>query len=317
MKKIVALHELTTEQMKKINDIAPDYELIMGKYKELPSGTLAQADIVLGWTSAATEEALGDNSQVRWIQIWSAGVDRMPLKELNQKNIALTNASGVHAIPITEQIFSMLLAYTRNLHHAIRQQSQSRWDRSGTFRELFGATAVIVGVGQIGSATAKAAKAFGMKTVGVRKSGKPDPNIDIMYSLDELDKALAEGDFVINILPLTDETKGLYDRERFEAMKDGAFFINMGRGPSVNTEALVEALTSGKLAGAGLDVFEQEPLPSDHPLWKMDNVIITPHTAGDTIHYAERVLEIFLENLKAYRQGKPLPRNVIDYEKAY
>lgn len=316
MPNIVALYELTTEQKQKIRDIAPDYDLIAGKYKELPSGTVAQADIVLGWTSSATEEALSD-SRIRWIQVWSAGVDRMPLKELEQKNILLTNASGVHGIPITEQIFSMLLAYTRNLHYAVRQQSQSKWDKSGTFRELSGKTAVIVGVGQIGSTTAKVAKAFGMRTVGVRKSGKSDPNVDVMYTVDQLDQALAEGDFIINILPLTDETKGLYDAGRFEAMKDGAFFVNMGRGPSVNTEALIEALKSGHLAGAGLDVFEQEPLPSEHPLWGMDNVIITPHTAGDTVHYTERVLDIFLENLKAYRQGEALPRNVIDYEKAY
>lgn len=314
---IVALHELTTEQKQKIKDIAPDYELITGKYKELPSGTVAQADIVLGWTSTATEEALSDHSRIRWIQVWSAGVDKMPLNELKQKNILLTNASGVHAIPITEQIFSMLLAYTRNLHQAVRQQSQSQWDKSGTFRELSGTTAVIVGVGQIGSATAKVAKAFGMRTVGVRKSGKSDPNIDVMYTVDQLDQALAEGDFIINILPLTDETKGLYDANRFGAMKDNAFFVNMGRGPSVDTDALLEALQSGKLAGAGLDVFEQEPLPSDHPLWGMDNVIITPHTAGDTIHYNERVVDIFLENLRAYHQGESLPRNVIDYGRAY
>lgn len=317
MPNIVALHELTTEQKQKIRDAAPDYELIAGKYKELPSGTVAHADIVLGWSSSVSEEALGENSKVRWIQVWSAGVDKMPLDELEQKDILLTNSSGVHGIPITEQIFSMLLAYNRNLHHAVRQQSESRWDKSGTFRELSGKTAVIVGVGQIGSTTAKVAQAFGMRTVGVRRSGKPDPHIDVMYTVEQLDQALAEGDYIINTLPLTDETKGLYDVGRFKAMKDGAFFVNVGRGPSVNTDALIEALKSDKLSGAGLDVFEEEPLPSDHPLWGMDNVIITPHTAGDTVHYTERVLDIFLENLEAYRQGKPLPRNVIDYSKSY
>lgn len=317
MPTIVALHELTTEQKQIIKDTAPDYELIVGKYKELPSGTVAQADILLGWSSAIKEEALNDNSRVRWIQVWSAGVDRMPLQELKQNHVILTNASGVHGIPITEQIFSMLLAYTRNLHHAVRYQTENRWDKSGTFRELHGKTIVIVGVGQIGSTTAKVAQAFGMKTIGVRRSGKSDPHIDVMYTTEQLDQALAEGDFIINILPLTDETKGLYDTGRFDAMKEGAFFVNVGRGPSVDTEALLVALKSGKLSGAGLDVYEQEPLPSDHPLWDMDNVIMTPHTAGDTVHYNDRVLDIFIENLKAYRQGVDLPRNVIDYEKSY
>ncbi|WP_054956586.1 D-2-hydroxyacid dehydrogenase [Paenibacillus dakarensis] len=317
MPTIVALHQLTREQKQKIRDAAPDYEFINGKYNELPSGTVAKADILLGWSGAVREEALGEDSQVGWIQVWSAGVDRMPLDELEHREIVLTNASGVHSIPITEHIFSMLLAYARNLHHAVRKQSIKEWDKSGTFHELSGKTAVIVGVGQIGSNTARIAKAFGMRTVGVRRSGKSDPNIDVMYKMDELDQALAEGDFVINILPLTHETKGLYNPARFETMKDGAFFVNVGRGPSVDTEALIEALRSGKLAGAGLDVYEEEPLPSSHPLWEMDNVIMTPHTAGDTIYYTDRVIDIFIENLKAYQEGKPLPRNVIDYEKTY
>lgn len=156
-----------------------------------------------------------------------------------------------------------------------------------------------------------------MRSVGIRHSGKSDPHVDVMYKVDELDQALAEGDFIINILPPTDETKGLYNAGRFEAMKDGAFFVNVGRGPSVDTDALLAALRSGKLVGAGLDVYEQEPLPSDHPLWEMENVIMTAHTAGDTVHYTDRVLDIFIENLKAHQQGKALPRNVIDYEKSY
>ncbi|KKO50993.1 D-2-hydroxyacid dehydrogenase [Paenibacillus sp. DMB20] len=317
MPNIVALHELSEEQIHRIKDAAPDYDFIMGKYKELPPGTVAQADILLGWTGAAADEALQEDSRVRWIQVWSAGVDRMPLGKLRERGIRLTNASGVHSIPISEHIFAMMLAYTRNLHHAVRNQSKGSWDKSGTFSELSGKTAVIAGVGQIGSAAAKVAKVFGMTTVGVRRSGRPDPHIDRMYATDELDQALAEGDFVINILPLTAETKGLFNAGRFAAMKDNAFFVNVGRGPTVDTNALVAALKSGKLAGAGLDVFEKEPLPEDHPLWGLDNVILTPHTAGDTVHYTERVLDIFLDNLKAYREGKSLPRNVIDYERSY
>lgn len=317
MPKIVALHELSEEQIHRIKDAAPDYDFIMGKYKELPPGTVAKADILLGWTGAAADETLQEDSRVRWIQVWSAGVDRMPLGRLRERGIRLTNASGVHSIPISEHIFAMMLAYARNLHQAVRNQSKGSWDKSGTFSELSGKTAVIAGVGQIGSAAAKVAKVFGMTTVGVRRSGRPDPHIDRMYGTDELDQALAEGDFVINILPLTAETKGLFNAGRFAAMKDDAFFVNVGRGPTVDTNALVAALKSGKLAGAGLDVFEEEPLPEDHPLWSLDNVILTPHTAGDTVHYTERVLDIFLDNLKAYREGKSLPRNVIDYERSY
>lgn len=317
MPTIVALHPLSEEQILQIQTAAPGYELITGKFRDLPAGTVSKADILFGWTGAAAEEVLAEDSRVRWIQIWSAGVDRLPLSRLEERDIILTNASGVHSIPISEHIFAVMLAYTRNLPQAVRKQSEKTWDSSGRFLELSGKTIVIAGVGQIGSAAAQVAKAFGMTTVGVRRSGKSDPGIDVMYRTDELDKALQAGDFVINILPLTPETEGLFDAGRFAAMKDHAFFVNVGRGPTVDTTALVEALQSGKLAGAALDVFEEEPLPESHPLWSLENVIVTPHTAGDTEHYSDRVLEIFLDNLKAYCEGAPLERNVIDYERSY
>lgn len=317
MSTIVSLHPLSQEQIQKIEAAAPGCELITGKFRDLPAGTVSKADILFGWTGAAAEEVLAEDSRVRWIQIWSAGVDRLPLSRLQKRNMVLTNASGVHSIPISEHIMAVMLAFTRNLPQAIRRQTGKTWDSSGKFLELAGKTMVIAGVGQIGRAAARVAKAFGMTTVGIRRSGKSDPCIDVMYRTNELDKALQEGDFVINILPLTPETKGLFDAGRFAAMKDSAFFINVGRGPTVDTNALVDALQSGKLAGAALDVFEEEPLPEDHPLWSLDNVIITPHTAGDTEHYSDRVLDIFLDNLKAYREGTSLPRNVVDYERSY
>ncbi|MGG3281739.1 D-2-hydroxyacid dehydrogenase [Paenibacillus solani] len=317
MPKIVAIHELTTEQQQKIKEIAPDCELLVSKAKELTPQSIRDAEILIGWSRSLQENILSKDSQLKWIQAWSAGVDKMPLSELENKGIQLTNASGVHSIPITEHIFAMILAFTRNLHLAIRQQSNNKWDTSGSFTELAGKTIVIVGVGQIGSHAAKVAQAFGMRTVGVRHSGKSDPHVEVMYKVDQLEEALAEGDYVVNILPLTNETRGLFDKTKFAAMKSSSFFFNVGRGPSVVTNDLIEALQSGALAGAGLDVFEEEPLPSDHPLWSMDNVIMTPHMAGDTDRYSERVMDIFLENLQHYVNREPLPRNVIDYSKSY
>ncbi|MGO4786726.1 D-2-hydroxyacid dehydrogenase [Paenibacillus sp. 2KB_20] len=317
MPKIVAIHDLTTEQQQKIKDIAPDYELLVTKAKELTPSIVQDTEIMIGWSRSIQEDILSANSKLKWIQAWSAGVDKMPLKELEKRGIQLTNASGVHSVPITEHVFAMMLAFTRNLHLAIRQQSNNKWDTSGTFTELAGKTIVIVGVGQIGSHTARVAQAFGMRTVGVRHSGKSDPYVEAMYKVDQLDEALAEGDYIVNILPLTDDTRGLFNKARFSAMKDSAFFVNVGRGQTVVTEDMIQALQSGSLAGAGLDVFEEEPLPSDHPLWNLDNVIMTPHMAGDTDRYGERAVDIFLENLQSYVSGKPLSRNVIDYSKSY
>ncbi|MEK3733697.1 MULTISPECIES: D-2-hydroxyacid dehydrogenase [Paenibacillus] len=317
MPKILALHELTTEHKNMIQAAAPGFELITSKIGELAPGMVREAEILLGWSSKVEGEAVAPDSHTKWVQVWSAGVDKLPLDAFRQKGIWLTNASGVHSIPITEHIFAMILGFVRNLHHAVRQQTNRHWDTAGTFTELAGKTIVIVGVGQIGRQTAQVAKAFGMRTIGVRNSGEPSPHIDVMYKVDELTKALSEGDYIVNILPLTPLTTHIFDRDKFAAMKDSAFFVNVGRGQSVVTDAMVEALQAGKLAGAGLDVFEKEPLPQDHPLWSMDNVIITPHKAGDTDQYAERVIDIFLDNLKAYTQGRPLHRNVIDYDKSY
>ncbi|PCL91008.1 D-2-hydroxyacid dehydrogenase [Paenibacillus lautus] len=317
MPNIVAIHDLTAEQQQKIKEIAPDYDLLVTKAKELTGSIVRNAEIMIGWSRSMQDEVLSADSKLKWIQAWSAGVDKMPLRELEGKGIQLTNASGVHSVPITEHIFAMILAFNRNLHLAIRQQSNNKWDTSGTFTELAGKTIVIVGVGQIGSHTARVAQAFGMRTVGVRNSGKSDPNVESMYKVDQLDEALAQGDYIVNILPLTDETRGLFNTARFSAMKDSAFFVNVGRGQTVVTADMVQALQSGALAGAGLDVFEEEPLPADHPLWNLDNVIMTPHMAGDTDRYGERAVDIFLENLKHYVNGEPLSRNVIDYSKSY
>lgn len=317
MPNIVAIHDLTAEQQQKIKEIAPDYDLLVTKAKELTGSIVRNAEIMIGWSRSMQDEVLSADSKLKWIQAWSAGVDKMPLRELEEKGIQLTNASGVHSVPITEHIFAMILAFNRNLHLAIRQQSNNNWDTSGTFTELAGKTIVIVGVGQIGSHTARVAQAFGMRTVGVRNSGKSDPNVESMYKVDQLDEALAQGDYIVNILPLTDETRGLFNTARFSAMKDSAFFVNVGRGQTVVTDDMVQALQSGALAGAGLDVFEEEPLPADHPLWNLDNVIMTPHMAGDTDRYGERAVDIFLENLKRYVNGEPLSRNVVDYSKSY
>lgn len=317
MPNIVAIHDLTAEQQQKIKEIAPDYDLLVTKAKELTGSIVRDADIMIGWSRSMQEEVLAADSKIKWIQAWSAGVDKMPLRELEEKGIQLTNASGVHSVPITEHIFAMILAFNRNLHLAIRQQSNNKWDTSGTFTELAGKTIVIIGVGQIGSHTARVAQAFGMRTVGVRNSGKSDPYVESMYKVDQLDEALAQGDYIVNILPLTDETRGLFNTARFSAMKDSAFFVNVGRGQTVVTDDMVQALQSGGLAGAGLDVFEEEPLPADHPLWNLDNVIMTPHMAGDTDRYGERAVDIFLENLKHYVNGEPLSRNVIDFSKSY
>jgi phosphoglycerate dehydrogenase-like enzyme len=319
MGKIVSLQVLSPGQESLIRKTAPGYDIIQGKAEEIDPGIIRQAEILLGWSAQYEDSVLGPDSHLRWVQTRSAGVDTLPLKQLEEKSVVLTNASGVHAIPITEMVFGFLLSHTRYMHASTKLQQQRTWKKPdyNSLQELHGKTILIAGVGEIGTETARIAKAFGMKVTGVRRSGRDVPHVDQMYTMNGLPKAVADADIVVNILPLTDETLHIFDEKMFAAFKRGMFFVNVGRGQTVKTSALIQALENGQIAFAGLDVFEEEPLPADHPLWTMNNVLMTPHVAGDTMRYDERVFDIFLENLKAYTAGHELPRNLVDYKVKY
>lgn len=323
MKQIVCLHSLTPEQIRQIEQAAPGFELIVKNKKELTPDQVQAAEIIIGWSKTIASHALQEDSQLKWVQTWSAGVDTLPLERLRDRGILLTNSSGVHAIPISESIFAMMLSFSRQMHIAVRHQLQKKWESDlkvpghSTLGEINGKTLVIVGVGEIGRETARLAQAFGMKVIGVRRSDRPEPNVDRMYTMESLHEALGQADYVVNVLPLTDETHHMFDAAAWNAAQKGACFINAGRGPTVDTASLIDALRSGQISGAGLDVFEQEPLPADNPLWEMDQVIITPHVAGSNDRYTERVVDIFTENVKAYAAGQKPPRNLVDYERMY
>lgn len=317
MRKMICLHGLTPEQEERIRTAAPDWNIVFGRPKELDRSVYREAEIILGWCGTAAEECLRQDSKLRWVQLWSSGADYMPFAALRDKGVTLTDAGGVHPIPMAETVFAMLLAFTRGLPQAIRNQQRRSWSKEGHFTELAGKTIGIIGVGHIGSEIARLAQAFGMRVIGVRRSKQPAPYVEVIYSLAELDKVLAESDVVVNVLPKTDRTNRLFDAGRFAAMKSGALFINAGRGTTVETDALVRSLREGRLGGAGLDVFDIEPLPEEHPLWSMDNVIITPHIGGNTDQLKERVTALFIENLQAYfALGKPA-RNVVNYDEQY
>ncbi|MBE0341413.1 D-2-hydroxyacid dehydrogenase [Paenibacillus sp. 28ISP30-2] len=318
MGNIVSLHQLTAEQEKQVRAAAPGYELVIGKAQEQNPEQIRQAEVILGWSKHIVEAALHPDSKLKWIQTWSAGIDKLPLAELEKRHILLTNTSGVHAVPITEQIFGMLLSHTRYLQQAVLLQRQKTWQPpKGDLTELRGKTLLITGVGEIGRETARIAEAFGMRVIGVRRSGKDAPHVKHMYTNEQLHEALGEADIVVNILPFTKETRHFFDEKAFAAMRKGAFFINVGRGSTVHTDALVRSLEQKHIAFAGLDVFEEEPLPASHPLWSLENVLITPHIAGDTDRYAERAVDIFLTNLKAYAADQELPLNLVNYKTQY
>jgi len=259
---------------------------------------------------------------LKWFQQWAAGADwllRHP--EAVERPFVLTNVSGIHAIPMSEHVLALMLAFARGLPSSLRAQQRGEWMSHrdwdlGVF-EMAGRTVLLLGLGPVGVRTARIAGALGMRVIGVRRNPDTDmPGLDAVIGPQRLHEAIPEADFVVLALPLTPETKRIIGARELQLMKRSAYLINVGRGETVDESALIGALRDGRIAGAGLDVFEEEPLPEDSPLWGMDNVMITTHYAGSTPHYNERAMAIFLDNLQRYRQREPL-RNVVDKRLGY
>lgn len=316
---IVSVHDFNPEQTAAIQAALPEYTYIraVGAEAEESRRLLKGADIILGWNRDVKKTLFEEGIALQWLQNMGAGVDHIPLQRIAELGVSLTNASGVHPFNLSESIFAMMLSLTRGVHTAIRNQQAGLWRPSARLGEMHGKTIAILGVGAIGAETAVIAKAFRMNVLGVRRSAAPVAGVDAMYGIDALNDVLAQSDYVVNCLPLTDETVKLIGKAQFAAMKPTSFYINIGRGGTTDTDALMEALENGGIAGAGLDVFEQEPLAADHPLWRLDNVILTPHEAGNTDVYTERAMPIVLDNLAHYRQGGVPLRNVVDLGAQY
>jgi phosphoglycerate dehydrogenase-like enzyme len=318
MRKIIIARSLDLSLINRINELVPDWEIIAGKDEGIWLKHLKDAEIIASWKKGMEEFCFKDDSKLKWVQTWSAGVNSLPLEELESRKIFLTSANGVHAYPISETIFALMLGLTRKIHSYVKNQQAKIWHHSHIGLEIHGKTIGIIGVGVIGKETAKIAKAFGMRVLGVRHSAKLTDYVDEMFTADQLNLVLPQCDYVVVTLPLTKETHHIFGRKQFTLMKSSAFFINIGRGEIVVEEDLIEALMKGEIAGAGLDVFAKEPLSEDSPFWEMDNIIVTPHTSGSTEHYNQRVVEnIFIPNLQSYLLGETPKINLVNYTKGY
>jgi len=317
-RKLVITHELDSTYQDKIQKIVPDWEIIAGRDSSVWGPHIKEAEIIGGWKKEVKALCIDEEAELKWLQSWSAGVNSFPLAEFAEKEIILTSANGVHAYPISETIFALMLGLTRKIHTYVRNQQTKKWHHGGLKLEMHEKTVGIVGVGAIGKETAKIAQAFGMNVLGVRHSGASCEFVDKMYTPSQLSEVLPLCDYVVNTLPATKETYQMFGAEQFNQMKTTSFFINIGRGDTVVEKELIDALKTEKIAGAGLDVFETEPLNTESPLWDFENVIITPHTSGSTENYDKRVIEdIFIPNLKNYIEGKKPLINKVDYHKGY
>ena len=299
--------------------VAPGVELVPAKDAAEAAKLAGGVDAVLGF---CTPEVLAAGTKIRWIQVYWAGVERcVSIPALAERNILLTNMQRVAAPVMAEHVLAMMLAFTRGLDFYILERSAARWTRElpppAKLTALEGKTVLVVGLGGIGTEVAKRAYALGMRVVATRASGRDGPPFVSYVGLpDELRKLAGEADFIVNTTPLTPATTGVFDAGFFAAAKQGAYFVNVGRGRSVVQADLVDALKSGRIAGAGLDVTDPEPLPADHPLWKFPNVIITPHVSADSDADQPVRFAILRENLRRYVAGEKM-LSVVDVAKGY
>jgi phosphoglycerate dehydrogenase-like enzyme len=284
------------------------------------SGDLsALRDVEVIVCGTLTPEALAAAPRLRWVSFWASGLDQKVTPELRARDVVITNAAGIHGPNIAEHVLMYMLIFTRRFPVYDAAQRAHRWvHNEEPTEELTGQTLGIVGLGAVGHALAVRARPFGMRIVATKRD--PDANIsnvvDALYGPAELPRLLSEADHVAITVPYTRETHHLLDAAMLARMKPGAYLYNTARGTVVEEPALIEGLRSGRIRGAGLDVFEREPLAPDSPLWDMPNVLVTPHVAGFTPYYFTRAAALFADNLERYLSGRPLV-NVYDATRGY
>jgi phosphoglycerate dehydrogenase-like enzyme len=305
------------ERLAELRAVAGGAEVVAVEDPAALPAALPGAQVLLG---SCTPETVAAGTALRWIQHYYVGVERcVAAPGLRERGILVTNSKQLAGPQIAEHVIALTLALGRGLPYYARAQQRAEWDDRTEVPqwELEGKTMLVVGLGGIGTEVAQRAHALGMRVIATRGSGREGPAfVEYVGLPDELHALAARADVVVNCTPLTLATTGLFDRAFFRAMKRGGYLVNIGRGRSVVTADLVEALRAGELAGAGLDVTDPEPLPADSPLWAMDNVILTPHVAAGSDVAPARVWTLVKENLRRYVAGERM-LNLVDVDKGY
>jgi len=325
--KIVIHPPVDPARLAKIRDAAGAALVVNAAGEAQALEEIADADAFFG---KITPTILARARKLRWVQSFTASLEHYVFPDLVRHPCTMTNMRGLFSDVIADHVFGYILCFARNLHLYLRRQMEARWEAVGggpdaqpfstgasevtpmdrAHVHLSDATLGIVGMGHIGSEVAARGRAFGMKVLGV----DPLPRGESTWPLDHLDDLLAASDYVVICAPHTPDTQGMFHRARIRTMKKSAVLINIGRGAIIPLADLTAALEAGDIAGAALDVFETEPLPKDHPLWKRENVILTPHVAAASVHIAERHLALLRDNVGRFVRGEEL-RNVVDKAK--
>jgi phosphoglycerate dehydrogenase-like enzyme len=306
--------DLTREWARRLTEAAPELDIIAPETMEGAEQAIGMAEGAFGRIPPAL---LARADRLRWLQAPQAAPPAgFYYKELIEHPVVITNMREIYNDHIGAHVMAFVLAFARGLQVYLPQQQRRDWRpiprETGDVVHLPEATALVVGVGGIGGEVARLASAFGMRVIGVdERRAAPPPGVAELHRAAALDELLPRADFVILTVPHTPETEGFMNRARFQRMKKTAFFINIGRGMTTRLDDLVAALRAGEIAGAGLDVFEQEPLPADHPLWTLPGVLLTPHTAGHGPYLDERRFDVLSDNAKRFLAGEEL-RNIVD-----
>ncbi len=329
--KLLLYPTVAAERLQRIQAAAAPMQVVQADDEPQAVALIAAADALFGYLTPAMLQAA---ARLRWVQAPTASMEKFLYPELIKSPVIVTNMRGIFSDVIADHVFGYILCFAKNFHIYIRQQVRSYWHMLGReANELPGyagpgevhpsdrcaitladCTLVVVGLGGIGAEVARRGLAFGMRVLAVDPVAATAPDGVTLLRPERLEELLGQGDFVVIAAPHTPETFKLFNRQRIRQMKRTAYLINVGRGVIVDLADLTAALQAGEIAGAGLDVFEVEPLPADHPLWQMDNVIITPHCAAASPRVAERHLETLLDNLRRFVSGQPL-RNIVDKQR--
>jgi len=302
-----------------LSETYPQIEFVHSPDRENVIADIRDADVYVGWLDRKVFLAA---KKLKWIQSPSSGINYyLAIPELVESDVLLTSARGTHGACLAESVFAMILAFTRQIKNFIVDQQEHDWRqralRSGMV-ELTGTTMGIIGFGMVGRAVAKRAQAFDMPIVAVDMFPGDKPEyVNELWGLDHLDELLRMSDYVVVTVPYTEDTHGMIGAEEMAQMKSSALLVGISRGKIIDEGALAQALRTGELAGAALDVFAKEPLPEDSELWDIENLLITPHVAGGTQYEGERVIEILKENLRRFVNGDLPLRNQIDKQQGF
>ncbi|HEY4018729.1 MAG TPA: D-2-hydroxyacid dehydrogenase [Pseudonocardiaceae bacterium] len=282
------------------------------------SDDLAGADALFVWDflSTAVEAAWPAADRLRWVHIASAGVDRLLFPELRASSVVLTNSRGIFEGPIAEYVLGLVIAFAKGFATTVDDQRRHRWRHRETER-IADRHVLVIGTGPIGRATARLLRATGMRVEGIGRREVPaDPDFGTVHGMPALAERLGQADYVVAVAPLTDQTRGMFNRDTLAAMRPTARLINVGRGQLVVTDDLVKAIEDGTIAGAALDVFDIEPLGESSPLWSLPGVLVSPHMSGDAVGWRAALAELFVANFLRWQTGEPL-HNVVDKQLGY